>query len=119
MSETSSNPSADEFAEDMFARIKSMTQGVEQMPYIRGEHLVDLSKIVTVYQTPLASDDLDTAIQMVNRTSYDHCVPIARGRSIELSARMTLHRTSANPIEEFDVMSALRYLARRPAGPQV
>lgn len=118
MNETGFTPLDKEFEDRLVAYVSKLRQGVEQMPYIRGEHLVDLSKIVTVYQTPLASDDLDTAIQMVNRTSYDHCVTIVRGRSIELNT-MTLHRTSANPIEEFDVMSALRYLARRPTGPQV
>lgn len=98
--------------------LQSLTEGVAQMPTLRNEHLVNLSKFVTVDQVPLTTDDLDTAITIANGTNDDFYVPVVRGRSIELVI-MTLHQTSAGSIEEFYVNSALQYLANRPAGPQV
>ncbi len=117
MSETGPTPLNDDFARSMVERVKKMTEGVERMPYIASEHLVDLSRFVTVDDVPLTTEDLDTAIEIVNRHSHSRSELIVRGRSIELNT-MTLHRTSAGPMGDFDVNGVLHYLARRPSAPK-
>lgn len=111
-------PKVKEFEQAMADRLAKLRHGVVQMPYLKCEHLVDLSRFATVDLVPLITDDLDTAVLIVNKMSDEKTDPIVRERSIELNT-MTLHRTTADPIEVFAVDGVLHYFASRPAGPQI
>lgn len=116
MSETGFIPHDPEAVDTFIARFKRMDEGITPMPKLRDSHMVNLSDYVTVDQVPLTSDDIDTAIKIANGTEDDFYQPVVRERSVELNT-MTLHLTSAGDFERYNVNSALRYLAKRPAGP--
>jgi hypothetical protein len=99
----------------LMQRYADLMRDTPPMSRIAHEHLIDLARIATIDEVPLGSDDLNTAIAIVNGSEADYIGPVERRRDIVLSNRMTLCTTSANGIEEFAVDSALRYLAARPA----
>lgn len=60
----------------LMQRYADLMRDTPPMPRIAHEHLIDLARIVTVDEVPLGSDDLDTAIAIVNGTERDSLVPL-------------------------------------------
>ena len=116
MNEFGYNPLSPANKEATGSRRNALNDDIVPIPRLKSTHLIDLSSFVTVDNIPLTVDDLDSAIQIANGTEDDFNQPVARGRTISLSS-ITYHTTDAGAFEEYNVDSALRYLAARPSAP--